>query len=51
MKIAMSMTTNLRMGPPRAPLKLIPRESVEKMKTHLAEIGLKVNHTEITKLY
>ncbi|XP_008205854.1 N-acetylneuraminate lyase isoform X2 [Nasonia vitripennis] len=51
MKIAMSMTTNLFMGPPRAPLKLISRESVEKMKTNLAEIGLKVNQTEIIKLY
>ncbi|KAJ8673900.1 hypothetical protein QAD02_005162 [Eretmocerus hayati] len=51
MKIAMSLTTNLFMGPPRAPLKLLPREDVEAMAAGLSGFGLKTNQTALMQLY
>lgn len=51
MKIAMNLTTNLYMGPVRAPLKVISRDSAESMAKDLTEIGLKVNKAILNKIY
>lgn len=50
MKTAMSSTTNLFMGPPRAPLKLLPKQNVEAMISGLSKLGLKTNKSAL-KLY
>ncbi|XP_001604766.2 N-acetylneuraminate lyase isoform X1 [Nasonia vitripennis] len=43
MKTAMTLLSNLSMGPPRAPLKLLSKESVDAMSSGLSKIGLKIN--------
>ncbi|XP_011496315.1 PREDICTED: N-acetylneuraminate lyase-like isoform X2 [Ceratosolen solmsi marchali] len=49
MKIAMSLITNLYMGPPRAPLKFLTKESIEAMDKDLTKIGLKTSKTMLLK--
>lgn len=51
MKIAMNLTTQLFMGPPRAPLKLLSKDNVEAMAKSLSEVGLKVDKTAVMKMY
>jgi N-acetylneuraminate lyase len=51
MKIAMSLTTDLIMGPPRAPLKLLSQEKAKSMAKDLTALGLSVNKTAILKIY
>ncbi|XP_058792235.1 N-acetylneuraminate lyase-like isoform X2 [Phymastichus coffea] len=50
MKIAMSITTDLFMGPPRAPLKLLSQESIEAMNKGLTNLGIETNKTALLKM-
>ncbi|XP_058792412.1 N-acetylneuraminate lyase-like isoform X2 [Phymastichus coffea] len=50
MKVAMNLTTNLSMGPPRAPLKVLTKENIETMAKGLTEAGLKVNKIPALKM-
>uniref|UniRef100_A0ABD2VW42 N-acetylneuraminate lyase n=1 Tax=Trichogramma kaykai TaxID=54128 RepID=A0ABD2VW42_9HYME len=51
MKIAMSLTTNIFLGPPRAPLKLLSKENVQVMSKGLNGLGLNINETAVIGMY
>ncbi|XP_011496317.1 PREDICTED: N-acetylneuraminate lyase-like isoform X2 [Ceratosolen solmsi marchali] len=51
MKIAMSLTTDFFMGPPRSPLKFLTPENAKIMAKDLTELGISINNAALLKMY
>lgn len=51
MKVAMNLVTDIFVGPPRDPLKILSREDVENMNEGLNKIGIKTNKTSLIEMY
>ncbi|XP_008205855.1 N-acetylneuraminate lyase isoform X1 [Nasonia vitripennis] len=51
MKIAMNLSTDIFVGPPRAPLKLLSRQNMEAMEQNLSQAGIKTNKAAIFQMY